>query len=292
MIKKKTLFRILNITAWALMSAGILVLLVSAVRKEQEGVCQEVVVEFNGEQSYRMLDEKEVLSALFPEATGGLPRGRKMRQFNLFALEKQLEKNPWVKNADLFFDQQHVLHISLSQRTPVARLFTPAGNSFYMDASYAVLPLKSNDLIDLPVFTQFYVDPAGAKAADTLLMERVSGLSRFLLSDPFWMAQVEEININADNSFELYTQVGDHTVQLGLRNDWPQLFYKLKTLYKGLQQENAWGKYTTIDLQFKDQAVCVRKGDLFKVVDSAMVTTDTITIQHNTTTITPVKNNL
>lgn len=291
MIKKKTILRFLNIASWVLVASGLLVLLVSAVRKEQGGRCRDVVVDFSQDQSFRMLDQQEVLSALFPDATGGRPNGKPVQRFNLFMLEKQLEKNPWVKKADLYFDQQHVLHISVEQRKPVARVFTPAGNSFFMDDALSVLPLKSTDRIDLPVFTNFYISPAGADAADTLLMKRIAGLAQFILSDSFWMAQVEEVNINSDNSFEMYTQLGDQVVHLGRRSDWPQLFYKLKALYRGFHAENAWGKHTTIDLQFKDQAVCIRKQNLYKVTDSTGIS-DTLTIEQNTQTISPVKNKL
>ena len=268
-IKMKIVYKVLVIFLWTLISSGVLVLLVSAVKKEQTMVCKEVKVVFTDQQPFRMLDEMEIISALWPDAQKGLPQGKKMVSIDLYALERQLEKNPWVLSADLFFDQLHVLHINVNQRTPVARLFTPEGNSVYMDKSFTILPVKPNDVVTLPVFSNFYINPSGANAKDSLVMERITGLAQQILSDPFWMAQIEQVNINADMGFELVTQVGDQTIQLGNRNDWAAMLGKLKLVYNRISDENGWTKYATIDLQFKDQVVCVKRDNLYQLIDSS-----------------------
>ncbi len=270
MIKKKTILNFFVYLIWIAFGSGLNLLLVGAVQQEQVQQCSGLLVEFTDNHDFRMLDEAEVVAALFPNAAGPSPVGKRLQHVNLFLLEKQLEKNPWVKKANLFFDHRHVLHVTLEQRKPVARLFTPEGNSFYLDEALAVLPIKSNDVVSLPVFTNFYPTPTGPTAADTLLLKRVIGISSFILADSFWMAQIEEVHINTDQGFELYTQVGDQSVELGLRDDWSNLFAKLKLLYDKISQENGWGKYSSIDLQYKDQAVCVRKSNLIRVQDSTL----------------------
>jgi cell division protein FtsQ len=293
MLKRKTIMKLLSYLFWISIGSGLTVLLVGAVQKEQLQQCTNVVVEFTDHHNFRMLDEAEIAASLFPSGSTGFPVGKRLARINLFALEKQLEKNPWVKSADLFFDHQQVLHIQAQQRKPVARLFSPEGNSFYLDEEFAVLPIKSLDVIQLPVFTNFYPTPAGYTLADTLLMKRVIGLAKFILADSFWMAQVEQVNINADQSFELYTQVGDQLVKLGVRQDWDALFNKLKLLYAKISKDNGWGKYSSIDLQYKDQAVCIRKENLIAVPDSSVLPiADTLSQQINTENkqlINPVK---
>jgi cell division protein FtsQ len=281
MIKKKTIFKILNIIVWAAIGSGVLVLLVSAVKKERAERCSNVLVEFNDKQSFRMLDEAEIISALFPDQKRNHPKGKAINFADIYSLEKQLEKNPWILDADLFFDQQHVLHIMVSQRTPVARLFTPEGNSVYMDNTFKVLPLKASDVISLPVFTNFYIHPAQASSADSVLMSRVVGLAEYISKDKFLKAQVEQININPDNSFELVTQVGDQAVLLGSRSDWENLFPKLQALYTRINNEDGWSKYSSIDLQFKDQVVCIKKQSIFEVVDSTTLPIDSLGVNPN-----------
>ena len=300
-INMNIVYKVLTILLWTAISSGLMVLLVSAVRKERTMVCKAVQVEFTDNKPFRMLDEMEIISTLWPDQRKAFPQGKKLVSVNINALERQLEKNPWIFSADLFFDQHHVLHINVQQRTPVARLFTPEGSSVYMDENFTVLPVKMNDAVSLPVFSNFYISPSGANAQDSLVMQRITGLAQFIQSDPFWMAQIEQVNINADYSFELVTQVGNQTIRLGNRSDWAAMFDKLKQVYRRITKENGWTKYSTIDLQFKDQVVCIKGNGLYQVADSiaqmdslkAVATADsTLNIKNNAQTITPVKSKL
>lgn len=300
-IKMNFVYKVLTILMWTAISGGLLVLLVSAVRKERAMVCKAVQVEFTDNKPFRMLDESEIISTLWPDAKKAFPQGKKLVSVNLYALERQLEKNPWIFSADLYFDQQHILHINVQQRTPVARLFTPEGSSVYMDETFTVLPIKMSNAVSLPVFSNFYFSPAGANAQDSLVMQRITGLAKFILADPFWMAQIEQVNINADHSFELVTQVGDQVIRLGTRSDWAAMLDKLKMVYRRISNDNGWAKYSTIDLQFKDQVVCIKGNGLYQVPDStvqmdslnaAVVADSTINNKNNAQTITPVKSKL
>ena len=300
-IKMNIVYRVLTILMWTAISGGLMVLLVSAVRKERTMVCKAVQVEFTDKKPFRMLDESEIISTLWPEQKKAFPLGKKLVTVNLYALERQLEKNPWIFSADLFFDQHHVLHINVQQRTPVARVFTPEGSSGYMDENLTLLPVKMNDAVSLPVFSNFYISPSGANAQDSSLMKRITGLAQFILADPFWMAQIEQININADHSFEMITQVGDQAIRLGNRSDWSAMLDKLKMVYRRISNENGWTKYSTIDLQFKDQVVCIKGNGLYQVPDSTAqmdslhvvsVADSTVNIKNNVKKITPVKNKL
>jgi cell division protein FtsQ len=119
-------------------------------------------------------------------------------------------------------------------------------------------------------------------------MSRVVGLAEYISKDKFLMAQVEQININPDNSFELVTQVGDQAVLLGSRSDWENLFPKLQALYTRLNNEDGWSKYSSIDLQFKDQVVCVKRQSSFKVVDSTTLPIDSLGVNPNSPVPQPI----
>jgi cell division protein FtsQ len=258
---KKKIFRVLSIVLWSLALGGVVFVLVSAIQKDQSVFCKEVYVHIDQEKGYKMIDEDEILSALWPATGGSLPKEKTTSSFNLFNLEKQVEKNPWVQAANIYIDQKHRMHIVLKQRTALARVFNTEGNSYYLDSSYLLLPVKSSDIISLPVFTNFYFDPIKLSQEDSSAMSRIVSLSKFIANDSFWMAQIESVNINRDKTFELVTQVGNHRVLLGVRDDWGQLFKKLASLYSFMLETESWDNYALVDLQFKDQIVCTKKGN-------------------------------
>jgi len=281
-INKQLIKQVLTVFLWLSIGSGITLLLISAVSKEQKNLCKDVIVEFDDELPYRMLDKNEIIHTLWPAVRNNYPVGKPVADIDLFILEKQLEKNPWIRDADLYIDQLKKLHLRIKQRNPVARLFNPEGNSFYIDDEYALLPVKIAATVSLPVFTNYRQLSNTRTAADTSLMKRIISLSNFIKADSLWMAQVEQVNINPDRTFELVTQMGDQVVQLGLRSDWLKLFSKLEVLYKHINQQGNWSKYSQIDLQYKDQVVCIRRGTNNKVTDTTK-TTDSTLIQIKTT---------
>lgn len=257
-IRKQTILNVLNILLWIMIGSGLTFLLVSAVRKERAATCKGIIVQFNDNASYRMLDQQEVLNTVWPLGTTTYPIGKSISLVDMRALEEQLERNPWVKDADLYADHNAMLHVSIQQRKPVARVFTHEGNSFFLDDQYTLLPVKLGSRISLPVFTNFFVNPAAATQADSVLMARVVALSQFIQTDSLWMAQIESIAIRPDRALEATVQMGDQVVQLGFRKDWAILFNKLDVLYRHIGKEGNWSKYSKIDLQYKDQVVCIR----------------------------------
>jgi cell division protein FtsQ len=126
------------------------------------------------------------------------------------------------------------------------------------------LPLKTTDVLQLPVFTNFTLLKRPLNASDSATMARIVGLSNYIMADEFWMAQVETVHIQYDGSFELSMQLGDETVLLGKRGDWDNLLPKLKLTYEKFAHDQLWGKYRQIDLQFKDQVIC-RKSSGFQM---------------------------
>jgi len=268
MIKKSTILKVFHILFWLIIGSGLSFLLISGIVKEQTNQCKAVQIDFKDEKLINMIDRKEVYASLWPGRSEQYPVGKNTASFDLFSLENTLVKNPWIQEADVYFDNQHILHVDIKQKNPVARLFTAEGYSYYIDDRYNLLPLKQTDHIVLPVFTNFYVNPAGMKKSDSMLLARVVSLSNFISNDPFWLAQIESVYIRPDNGFELSTQIGDHTVDLGIRSEWEPMFKKLKLLYHKFSQEDSWSRYALINLQFRDQVVCEKS-------DAKLLRTDT-----------------
>ncbi len=52
------------------------------------------------------------------------------------------------------------------------------------------------------------------------------------MNDPFWMAQVAQIDITAERTFEMTPVVGNHLVKLGNGEDMDKKFHRLMVFYK------------------------------------------------------------
>ncbi|MDT0616803.1 cell division protein FtsQ/DivIB, partial [Streptomyces lancefieldiae] len=122
---------------------------------------------------------------------------------DLHELEVEIAQNTWVRKAELFFDNNLVLHVNVIEKEPVARVFTENGSSFYIDSSGGRLPLSDKMSVNLRVFTSFPEVNGVWNSKDSALVQDVKKISGYVLHDEFWMAQVAQISCEKDGSFEL-----------------------------------------------------------------------------------------
>lgn len=262
---KRPIYRILFFAAWIVVLGGVATLVIAANGKTRSRTCKGVAVSINADSETICVEKEDVLRAI-EKSAGGQVVQKSFAGINLGALEKALEKNPWIRDAELYFDTKDYLHVSVWERTPVARVFTAAGESFYMDSSGFALPLLDDYTVKLPVVTGF----PGAKkmtAKDSLTLQGVKAVVAAVTADAFWKAQVGQIDITPQRKFELVPLVGSHVIKLGFADDLPTKLNNLMVFYKQVLPKAGLAKYSVLDVQFEGQVVAVKKG-LTSVVDS------------------------
>ena len=144
------------------------------------------------------ITEKDV-QALIEEQIGQKIKGCTLDNLDLRKLESQLQKDSWISKAQLYIDNEQVLHINVSERLPVARIFTVANNSFYIDSEAVALPLSIHEVADVPVFTNVPDRGKVMVKEDSLFWRRLSSMSNYILQDSFLLMQVGQVNITAEN---------------------------------------------------------------------------------------------
>ena len=219
---KKILFLGLGIMA----GAGLLVLLIAAINKKNHKNCTGVQITIKGNDGEFFLSKQDVMNIIVPDKSN-LPNGKPLASFDLQKMEAVLEQNVWIKNGQLFFDNNGILRIAIEERKPIARIFTVNGNSFYIDSSGKQLPLSSKMTIKLPVYSNFPAYKETLFSADSLLMQQIKQISPFILSHPFWMAQIAQIDITPGRTFEMIPVIGKHTIVFGDGQDYEQKFHRL-----------------------------------------------------------------
>jgi cell division protein FtsQ len=255
--------KILSTMIWGCIGSGVLVLLVAAIRYRNTNSCKGFVINLTGSG----IGKKEILALLTP---AGAPKiqDRPVQSFDLRLLETTLEKNIWVQKSRLFFDNNNLLHIEVIERTPVTRIFTEDGNSFYLDSNGVRLPLLTQAPLRLPVFTGYPVAKSGHRWADSVLTTGISQISTFLRRDPYWMAQVAQVNITSDRTFEIEPETGPHRISLGDGNDVAAKFHRLLLFDQQVLSRVGSERYERIDVSYAGQVVATRKGSEQRPYDS------------------------
>jgi cell division protein FtsQ len=255
---KYTFKKILVISVWILLASGLVVLLVAAISKKNNARLSEVQINISGVQNNYFISEKDVLNILQKVHRHKLDQSS-IGSLNLSAMETALEKNDWIKKAEMFVDNNNVLQIKIKEREPIARIFTNSGASFYIDSSLTMLPLSDKFSARLPVFTSFPTEVKVLKKQDSVLLNEVKNLSEYINAHPFWMAQIDQIDITTAASFEMIPKLGNQVIRFGNADNCAQKFNKLLAFYEKVQTKLGWNKYSVLDVQFKDQVIGVNR---------------------------------
>jgi cell division protein FtsQ len=250
---KRIIQKIIFVTLTLAACSGLVVLLVAAIGKKNHERCKDYVIKIKGVENNFFIGEKDVLK-LITTATNGQIKGEPITDFNLRKLEQILKDNAWIQNANLYFDNRDVLHISVTEKEPIARIFTTAGKSFYIDSSARQMPLSDKMSARVPVFTNF-PNKRFLSEKDSALLNDVKKTAWFILNDTFWMAETEQIDITEDRTFEMVPTVGNHIVKLGSGDDIAKKFHRLLIFYQQVMSKTSFDKYNIVDVQFAGQVI-------------------------------------
>ena len=243
---------------WSIAAAALIVLFVVSWKAKSEKQLTDIQVELVGESAQALFMDEFAIRSILNEQ--GVKAGMPIEKINLTQLEKFIEKTEWVKNAEFFINNKLVLEVKIEQRIPIARVFTASGTSFYIDIEGSRLPLKQLTVLNLPVFTGFPTDQPKLSRPDSVLLKDVLFFAKTIQKDSFFMAQVAQVNIEPNGTFQMVPTLGDHLVLLGTVDQLEDKLNRLFTFYKKVWLVSGVNAYQYIDCRFNHQVVALKKG--------------------------------
>ena len=257
--KRYNLKNILLATLWIAFGGITVFLLVAAIKSKDAKRCKGIEIVIHGVSNNFFVDKKDIQDAITVSEKVN-PVGKSIGSFNLKKMETELEKDVWIKSAELFFDNNEKLQVVVYEREPIARVFTAAGTTFYIDNELAMLPLSDKFSARLPVFTGFPSDKTVLSKADSSLLNGIKTVSLAIQKDSFCMAMIEQIDITPQRSFEMIPKIGNQLIVFGDASDVEIKLNKLKLFYKEVMVNAGWSNYSVINIAYKNQVVARKKG--------------------------------
>jgi len=239
---------------WIIIGFGSTVLLIAAVKKNDAMKCAGLNIQISGVSKNYFIDKNDVEN-IISEYAGNQIKGMPTENFDLKKMEKALENNIWIKNAEIFFNNNNVLEVIINEREPLARVFTVGGSTFYIDSSLMILPLSEKFSARVPLFTGFPAEVNMLKKVDSGLLKDIKILSTEIQQDAFLMGMIEQVDITNQKYFEMIPKIGNQLIVFGDAVDAKEKFRKLRLFYKTILVKTGWNYYSVINLQYKAQVV-------------------------------------
>jgi cell division protein FtsQ len=265
MTKKRNIKKWTAMALWSLAVLAVSGVLLSAMRGKDNQLCAgaEVTVKGSGENVF--VDQAEILAILESKKWQGV---QPVKAIDIRQMEDKLKRNPWIKTAELFFDKKQVLHIVVSERTPLLRIIAKNNQSFYLDETGSQLPFTSQYTARVPVFTGFPIRTVW-NGDDSLLAAQAVAMAQYIQASAFWSAQVQQINIVKEQHFELVPTLGNHLIFFGDTSLMANKFDRLHLFYKKVGAVAGLDRYGVLNVQFAGQIVALKRGQQAISIDTA-----------------------
>lgn len=258
----------LNIGSWILLTAGLVVILGFVNFTQKQQVCSDITIDIDNSSGNFFVEEEDIFSMVYHEMDTIL--GRPISDIAAQRLERKINNHPSVSNSEVYKTIDGKLRVEVTQRTPIVRIFSTNGDSYYLDSTGKVMPSSDQYTSRVFVANGFISDPFkkvshlnARTVADSMrskvLIDDIFTMAQFIRKDPLWNAQIEQLYVNKELEIELIPRVGNHRIVVGDVTDIKTKLDKLKIFYKKGLSKTGWNEYSVINLKFANQVVCKKR---------------------------------
>lgn len=191
-------------------------------------------------------------------------------ELNFYNIEKIINEKNEVKSSAVYFTPDHQLYIEVKERKPIARIFTNHINHYIDDEwklfkvtkSYKV-PLIMGELYENPsIFKHYPIRKVllSENFSNSSLMDDVYLVTQSVLKDTTIQNFIDYLYFTSNKEIEIYPVIGKFKVLVGNSEHFQEKMNKLKLfIAQGLNKNDAWTKYSQINLKYKNLIYCTKK---------------------------------
>lgn len=246
--------------AW---TAGLILLsvvVIAAVKRkshaEIEAIQAQIQPMSNGFNLIRQADVEEILHKGF----GFSLRGVHFDELDVNRVERVLEADPFIREAEAYVDGENVLQLHIRQREPLMRIIDSRNANYYLDKTGVRMPLSRHFTARVIVATGNIppFSPDFEKRKKYLLKD-VYELGKYIEENAFLHALIEQIYVNKEGEMLLIPKVGHQKILLGPVEGKEDKLYRLEQFYRQALPYEGWDKYKLINLKYKNQIICKKR---------------------------------
>ena len=250
-MKRRVLFLFLGLI---LLVAFIVVSVAYASEQRKKATCTGVDVFFKEDVQY--IPTNEIENIVYNSVSG--LKTCKLSTLNTEKIEANIEKHPWVKNAEVFIGYQRQdrnffagrLKVWIKQREPLFRVMT-SDSGYYVDKDGDKMPFSSVNTANVVV--------CSGRITNEIIKGELKDFINYINKDRFWKAQIEQIFVKGNGEYILVPRLGGHLIELGNLENLDKKFRNLMALYEKGFENGGWEKYRKVSVKFDNQIVCTRK---------------------------------
>jgi cell division protein FtsQ len=227
--------------------------------------CSGIVINITDSADYHFVTKRQLINLVYGNSSRVI--GKKLKDISTFDIENRINVLHELKTAEVYLTIDGALHVYADQRNPIMRLIPNDGGDYFVDNEGFVFRRRNLYTPRLHM-VEGNVTVTGAmldslsvldtKVKNSILKDMYYFVN-YINDDSFWSAQIDQIYVDGNNEIDLIPRVGNHIVHLGTFENYKGKLRNLAAFYDQVLPEVGWNKYSTINLEFKDQIVCKKR---------------------------------
>jgi cell division protein FtsQ len=250
--RKISVRKIIQTLVTLILTGACVMAITSAAQMQEQKKIKQVHIQIKNERACGFIQQEDIQVMLFDDRHIQ-PADLPLAALNTLQMKNIATANPWISDAQVYIDNQLHLHINITQRVPIFRVFEVTGNSYYLDKGLNAIPLSDKYTHYAPVINNVPCLQADSLSRD--MKAQMMQVVRAIGHDTFWREQVQEINVLPNRSFELVPVVGSHRIQIGDSARLTEKLHNVLVFYKQVLNKIGWDKYRLLDARYQGQVV-------------------------------------
>lgn len=167
------------------------------------------------------------------------------QRISVKAMEDRLNANPFVKNAQVYLENNGVLHTEIEQEIPVARVKN-GKKEFYITEDATQIPM-CKDFSAKVLMINGKISPKEYK--------KIVTLAHLINDDKLLKNHIIGMEKKSENSFILLVDDGSYVLDLGSLEDLDRKLRNFKVFHREFIENNAEMPYKKLSLKYSNQVV-------------------------------------
>jgi cell division protein FtsQ len=227
--------------------------------------CSGIVINITDSADYHFVTKRQLINLVYGNNSWVI--GKKLKDISTFNIENRINVLHELKTAEVYLTIDGAIHVYADQRNPIMRLIPNDGGDYFVDNEGFVFRrrnlytprlhmVEGNVTVTGAMLDSLSVLDTNVKHS---ILKDMYHFVNYINDDSFWSAQIDQIYVDGNNEIDLIPRVGNHIVHLGTFENYKGKLRNLAAFYDQVLPEVGWNKYSTINLEFKDQIVCKKR---------------------------------
>lgn len=249
--------KIFFMSSWIILLIGLIIVLGFVDDEQRKQPVTQVLIDIQPEVENYFVNKELVEKLLTGDKKLESLINKPGSLLDISGFEKELESNPFVKNAEVYVGIGGDLKIEIEQRQPILRILKGDGSGYYLDEDGIKVPISPVYTSRVPIATgNIYESIQRTDTISSYVLKELFILSTYIKEDEFWKAQCEQFFVDAKSDIWIIPKIGNHSILIGNTENLEDKMQRLMIFYQKGLNKIGWDKYKVINLKYSGQIVC------------------------------------